>query len=694
MMNNFRKYFLVSTLIILISVGSVYGQKDIRIKRRSFKIDNTEDFKSAWKNVRQGDKLFKEGVVFYKEALDYYEKAYQYNDENAALNYKMGACYLKLHQNKDAIEAFNKALSKDEEVASDIYYLLAKAYHHDYQFENAIKNYQRCLEADILDDMNISKEEINVSIRQCNKGIELMKEPVRVNINNLGDKINSEYDDYGPVMHPNDSILYFTSRRKNENNKKVWIGDNKYYSNIYKAQKEGEEWQEARLVPGKVNSSDHGAIVEITEDPERIYFYRSDKNKGDIYYSEKKKGKWKRPRKFSRMVNTKYKETSMSFTPDGRGVYFISDMRDETIGGKDILYSELNEKDKWTYPANLGSHINTQLDEEGVFINSTGDKLYFSSEGLNSMGGYDIFYSERDADGNWNEPENLGYPINTPYDDVLFQLIDDQGKKAYLSSVREDSRGGLDIYEVIFLGETKDLFTMEVVDLVSWDNNPDSSLLFRTPEKLAIDTTLYLVGKVLDSTDNEGVAAKLQLIDNEEAEIISTYITDTLGDFSIKLPEKKKYGIEVTAKDYLFFAENIDLNKVKANNDTVKRDFYLDPVEIGKTVVLDNIYFETNSANLKSESYQELERVSNLLKENPSIKLEISGHTDNVGSYVANKKLSEDRAKSVVDYLVGKEISEDRLKYVGHSFTQPVATNDTPEGRQKNRRVEFEILEK
>lgn len=693
-MNNFRKYFLVSTLIILISVGSVYGQKDIRIKRRSFKIDNTEDFKSAWKNVRQGDKLFKEGVVFYKEALDYYEKAYQYNDENAALNYKMGACYLKLHQNKDAIEAFNKALSKDEEVASDIYYLLAKAYHHDYQFENAIKNYQRCLEADILDDMNISKEEINVSIRQCNKGIELMKEPVRVNINNLGDKINSEYDDYGPVMHPNDSILYFTSRRKNENNKKVWIGDNKYYSNIYKAQKEGEEWQEARLVPGKVNSSDHGAIVEITEDPERIYFYRSDKNKGDIYYSEKKKGKWKRPRKFSRMVNTKYKETSMSFTPDGRGVYFISDMRDETIGGKDILYSELNEKDKWTYPANLGSHINTQLDEEGVFINSTGDKLYFSSEGLNSMGGYDIFYSERDADGNWNEPENLGYPINTPYDDVLFQLIDDQGKKAYLSSVREDSRGGLDIYEVIFLGETKDLFTMEVVDLVSWDNNPDSSLLFRTPEKLAIDTTLYLVGKVLDSTDNEGVAAKLQLIDNEEAEIISTYITDTLGDFSIKLPEKKKYGIEVTAKDYLFFAENIDLNKVKANNDTVKRDFYLDPVEIGKTVVLDNIYFETNSANLKSESYQELERVSNLLKENPSIKLEISGHTDNVGSYVANKKLSEDRAKSVVDYLVGKEISEDRLKYVGHSFTQPVATNDTPEGRQKNRRVEFEILEK
>ncbi|MFP4018535.1 MAG: OmpA family protein, partial [Bacteroidales bacterium] len=144
----------------------------------------------------------------------------------------------------------------------------------------------------------------------------------------------------------------------------------------------------------------------------------------------------------------------------------------------------------------------------------------------------------------------------------------------------------------------------------------------------------------------------------------------------------------------LFFADNINPNKMEAENDTISKDFYLDKMEVGKTMVLKNIYFETNSAKLKSESYPELERVANLLKENPSIKLEISGHTDNVGSYVANKKLSEDRAESVVDYLIGQGVDRDRLKYVGHSFTKPVASNDTPEGRQKNRRVEFEILEK
>ncbi|MFP4605153.1 MAG: OmpA family protein [Bacteroidales bacterium] len=694
MMNNFRTYFTITAILLVLSSWSSVAQEDVRIKRRLFNLEDTEGFKTAWKNVRQGDKLFEKGNVFYKEALEYYEKAARYNNDNAALNYKMGACYLVMHQNEQAIEAFNKALAKDDEIAADIYYLLGKAYHHDYQFENAISNYQKCLENDLLKKMEMTKEEINIAIRQCNKGIELMKEPVRVNINNLGEKINSEHDDYGPVLSPDDSVLYFTSRRKTEDNNKLWLGDEKYYSNIFKSEKKNGEWQDAEKVEGKVNSSDHNAVVEITEDPYRMYIYRSDKNGGDIYYSEKKDDKWKRPKKFSRILNTKYKESSMSFTSDETGVYFISNMEDETNGGKDIFYSELNEKDKWKYPKNMGGSINTKLNEEGVFINSTGDKLYFSSEGMNSMGGYDIFYTERDADGRWKEPQNLGYPLNTPYDDVLFQIIDEKGKKAYFSSRREDSFGGLDIYEVIFLGEAKDLFTTEAVDLISWENKPDSSILFRTPEKLPIDTTLYLGGKVIDSTTNKGVEAKLQLIDNEQGKIISTYITDSTGKFSIKLPEQKKYGIEVTAKDYLFFADNINPNKMEAENDTISKNFYLDKMEVGKTMILKNIYFETNSAKLKSESYPELERVANLLKENPSIKLEISGHTDNVGSYVANKKLSEDRAESVVDYLIGQGVDRDRLKYVGHSFTKPVASNDTPEGRQKNRRVEFEILEK
>ncbi len=693
-MNNMAKHTTIILFVFLFSSLSAISQKDIRIKRSNFKLENTGGFRLAWKHIRQGNNYYEKGTGFFDEALEKYKMAYRYNPDNAALNYKMGVCYLSLRKNKEAIDVFNKALSEDEEVAIDIYYLLARAYHLNYQFENAVRNYQKCLEADIIKKLDYTKEDINVYIRQCNSGKELMKEPVRANINNLGGNINSEYDEYGPVLHYGDSILYFTSRRKHEDNDERWLGDHKFYSDIFRSFKVNGKWGKAKLVPKDLRSDANDAVLDITKDPERIYVYLGDKHGGDIYYYEKKNDSWKGPKKFSGMINTRDKESSISFTKDGRTLYFVSDLDEESIGKKDIFFSQLNEKDKWMYPMNLGGLINTSLNEEGVYINDTEDILYFSSQGHNSMGGYDMFYSERDVDGNWKEPVNMGYPINTPYDDLLFRIIDEKGKKAYYSSIREDSYGQRDLYEIIFLGEEKEMLTMESLDLILWETNPDSSLIFKTPEKLAIDTTIYLVGNVLDSINEIGVKSRIQIVDNEKNKIISTYITDTLGNFTIKLPEKKKYGVEVTAREYLFFADNLDLNQMEITNDTVYQDFYLDKVEIGKKVVLENIYFETSSDKLKSESYPELERVVKLLKNNPSIRLEISGHTDNVGSYLVNKRLSEARAKSVVNYLVEKGIDRSKLEYKGYSFTEPIAPNDTPAGRQKNRRVEFEVLEK
>lgn len=694
-MNYYSRFIILFSVFVLVVSSTLFAQQDIRIKKSEFKLDNTGGLKLAWKNIKEADKFYDKGKDFHDEALKEYKLAYRYNGENAALNYKMGVCYLSLNQPDEAIEAFNKALSINEEVAVDIFYLLGKAYHLGYQFENAIRNYQRCLEEDIIKKLDKTKEDMNILIRQCNNGITLMNEPVRVNINNLGKAINSEYDDYGSVLHPNDSVVYFTSRRKHEDNDDRWIGDNKFYTDIFRAYKKNGQWQRAELVPKDLYLDENDAVIEITTKPYRIYIYHGDKDGGDIYYyEEKEKGKWRGPKSFDGMINTKDKETSICFTSDGRGIYFVSNMKDETVGKKDIFYSELNNKDKWTYPVNLGSLINTRLDEEGVFINATEDKLYFSSQGHNSMGGYDVFYSERDVDGHWKEPVNLGYPVNTPNDDLLFRLIDDQGKKAYYTSTRENTLGGKDIYEIIILGEEKDYLTMEAVELISWEKYPDTNLLYKSPSKLAIDTTIYLVGNVMDSIADTGVNSKIQVVDNEQNKIIATYLTDTTGEFKIRLPEKKKYGIEVTARNYLFFADNLDLNKMQIQNDSVYRDFYLDKVEIGKKVVLENIYFETSSDKLKPESFPELERVVELLKNNPTIRLEISGHTDNVGSYLTNKRLSEARAKSVVDYLVDKGINQNRLEYQGYSFTKPIAPNDTPEGRQKNRRVEFEILEK
>jgi outer membrane protein OmpA-like peptidoglycan-associated protein len=690
----YKRLTIILTIVLLFAGTALHAQKDIRIKRRNFKIDTKQGFKEAWDHIKNADDFFEEGIGFFDKAIEEYKKAYDYNPENAALNYKMGICYLSLRDNKEAINAFNKALAQNEDIAIDIFYLLARAYHLDYQFENAINNYQRCLEKDIIEELDKTSDEINVYIRQCSNAQELIKSPVRVNINNLGPNINSKYDDYGSIIHPNDSILYFTSRRKTEENDERWIGDNKFFSNIYRSYKKDGEWTKAEIVPKRLRSDDNEAIVEITQSPERIYVYNADKDNGDIYYYEMKRDKWRGPKNFTNKLNTNDKESAMCFSTDEREIYYVSNWEEQTCGKKDLFVIKKDNKGRWRDPANLGGLVNSWLNEEGVYINDVGDRIYFSSEGKNSMGGYDIFYSERDADGNWQKPVNIGYPVNTPYDDLLFRLIDETGKKAYFTSIRDDTYGRKDIYEVIFLGAEKDYFLMEEKSPLAWEAKPDSSLLFKTPEKLAIDTTLYLVGNILDSTNNEGIKGKIQLIDNDKNKIISTYLSDTLGNYTIKLPEKKKYGVEVTAKDYLFYADQIDLNKLEIKNDTIHKDFYLDKVEVGKKVVLENIYFETGKSKLKKESYEELGRVVELLKNNPSIKLEIAGHTDNVGSYITNKRLSKARAKSVVDYLISQGISRSRLKYEGYSFTKPIATNDTPEGRQKNRRVEFKILEK
>jgi outer membrane protein OmpA-like peptidoglycan-associated protein/tetratricopeptide (TPR) repeat protein len=204
----------------------------------------------------------------------------------------------------------------------------------------------------------------------------------------------------------------------------------------------------------------------------------------------------------------------------------------------------------------------------------------------------------------------------------------------------------------------------------------------------------YLTGKVKDKSTDEGVKAKIQFIDNDKNKIAATYLCGKNGRYRIKLPEIKTYGVEITAEDYLYYAEQVDFSNLSVKNDSIHKDFILEPIEVGKKVVIENIFFETGKSKLKPESYEALDKILELLRNNKSLKLEIAGHTDNVGSYSSNKKLSTNRAKSVVDYLVGHGIDESRLEYKGYSFTEPIAPNSTPEGRQKNRRVEFEILEK
>ena len=418
--------------------------------------------------------------------------------------------------------------------------------------------------------------------------------------------------------------------------------------------------------------------------------YRGVKRKGDFYVSEARKDKWTSPKKYSGKFNSSSRETTLNFNEDESIAVFVSSDKKESIGGTDIFFIRKGTNDKWGKPVNLGATINTIYYEEGVFIDSVGNTLYFSSTGHNSMGGYDIFKTTMEENGNWTEPKNMGFPINSPYDDLFYVPTGDTAV-SYLSSVRQDGYGYMDIYKITYLPP------------------PEPEIIEEEPEPI-VDTVVVIVtdtikivepepkfivrGSVLNSKDSSPVVAKLEVIDMDINQVAATTISDRSdGFYSLKLDEKKDYGIEITAQGYLVYLDILEVEEDSESNEFF-RNFLLKPIEVGEKVILKNIFFEFGKAVLTSDSYIEMGRVLKLMSTNPGLRIEISGHSDNIGSYAYNQKLSEQRAKAVVDYLVDLGIDSARLEYTGYASSQPVATNNTEEGRAQNRRVEFKILSK
>jgi outer membrane protein OmpA-like peptidoglycan-associated protein/tetratricopeptide (TPR) repeat protein len=688
-----KSIIFIVILISSISFNSI-SQEDIKIKKSDFQIEIKEvGFKEAWKELKQAEKLFSQGLGTYPDALELYLRTAKYNSDCAKLNYKIGVCYLATDKFYHATEFLERAYLKDNLVTDDIHFMLARAYHLNLDFDKAIVNYKAYFDA--FTAKELEKYNINVDkyIRECRYGKELTNQPVRVIINNLGQRVNSRYDDYNPVLHPNNDLLYFTSRRELDKKDKRIEADNKFFENVFVSEQAGDLWRKPNLVENKLDSKNNESVITISKDGSSIYLYNGQENGGDILVSELKKGNWKSPKSISGKLLSKGKETTIAFSPDERELFIVSNQYG-TVGGMDIFYSKLNEKGKWTEPANMGAAINTEYNEEGVYWHPTEDKVYFSSQGHNSMGGYDVFVMERNEEGQWSIPVNLGYPINTPNDDIFFKM-DENNKQAYYSAVRDNGFGGKDLYKVIFLGEEKEMKLSTEDIFLAWNYKSIDDLFYYIPKEVKVDTALYMIGQVTDSKSGEAIKmAKIEVIDLEMSQVVATGLADTSGIYKIKIPKKKDYGVEVTAKDYLFFVEMAYLSQKQVVDSKVTANFQLNKIDVGATMVLDNIFFETNKATIKTESAAELARLAALLVENPTIRLEISGHTDNVGSYRVNQKLSESRAKSVVNYMVSQGVSADRLEYKGYAFNQPIADNNTADGRAKNRRVEFKVISK
>jgi outer membrane protein OmpA-like peptidoglycan-associated protein/tetratricopeptide (TPR) repeat protein len=686
-----KQYIIFALLIAFTS--SLFAQQDVPFDKKRFANDK-DNFKEAMKQLKAGDEFYEmDNYGSYMRALEFYLKANQFNPDNAMLNYKIGTSYLYSTQQEKSLPYFQKAYKLNNRIAGDINYKLAGALHLNLKFDEAIKeynNYKRLLSPK---DLATLRKKIDKKIDECNIGKKLVSEPVRVFIDNVGPNINGPYPDYSPLITADASMLIYTSRREGTTGGEISEDDGNYNEDIYISYKQNGDWTPAQNIGKPLNTKDNDATIGLSSDGQKLFTFHGRTNGGEILVAELNGDEWSTPRdKELTKVNSDYHESAASFSFDGKTMYFVSDNPENNLGNHDIFISYWDDnKERWGEPQNLSNTVNSEYDERGVFMHPDGRTLFFSSDGKGSMGGFDIFKTHLTDEGFWSEPENLGYPINTPGDDRFF-VLSGSGKHGYYSSDKEGGFGSHDIYLITFLGPEKPLVMSNDNILIASIANPISETFMEESVEVATMRLTILKGTVVDAFTQEPVEAEIEIVDNDKNEVITIQKSNkSTGKYLVSLPSGKNYGIAVKAEGYLFHSENFDIPSA-TNYQEVYKDIMLSKMAVGTKIVLKNIFFDYAKAKLRSTSFPELDRLFNLLNEFPEMRIEISGHTDNQGSRTTNAKLSAARAKSVVDYLVQKGIPASRLESQGYAFDQPIAPNDTEEGRQQNRRVEFKVL--
>ena len=487
--------------------------------------------------------------------------------------------------------------------------------------------------------------EFAIDFEKKNAGKKYIFAPV-----NLGDGINSKFSEYFPSLTIDGSEFMITRKLSAVN------------EDFYTAKKSKDQWTLAEPVPGDVNTEMNEGAMMISQDGEVLTFAAFGRPGGrgnfDIYFSYREKDKWSEAENAG-IINSDQWDSQPCLSPDKKHLYFSS-RRPGGFGGSDIYVSNRLPSGNWGLPVNLGPTINTATDEQCPFIHADNQTLFFTSSGWPGYGDDDLFYVKKLTDGKWSQPVNLGYPINTIDREGTLYIAAD-GKTAYYAGERNDSRGGLDIYS------------------------------FELREEMRPTRTLWVKGKVTDKKTKQGLLSSVELIDLSTNTILSNVQTDARGNYLTTLPIGKDYAFNVNRKGYLFYSDNFLLGS-RSPDSIYEKNIALSPIEKDASVVLRNIFFETNQYKLKTESITELDKLVQLLNENPTLKIEISGHTDSIGKAPDNLKLSQSRAKAVVDYLISRKIQATRLTSKGLGSARPVSPNKTEEGRALNRRTEMRVV--
>ena len=467
---------------------------------------------------------------------------------------------------------------------------------------------------------------------------------------NLGDSVNSASSEYYPSVTVTDSLLVFTRR------------GSQVREDFYQSAIRGKEFGKSALINGDINIESQKGAITVSQDGEWMLFTGRFNEGGygnfDLYISYYTPQGWSEPQNLGTAVNTEFWESSPALSPDKRVLYFSSN-RPGGYGGSDLYVSYRSPSGKWTPAVNMGPVINSAGDDQAPFIHADNQTLYYTSNGLPGYGGSDLYIVRKNNQGNWGKPENLGYPINTIENEGSLAVSAD-GLIAYYASDRSDSRGELDLYK--------------------FDMRPD----------IRPNRTLYVKGIITDKKTGKKLPSTVELINNNTRETLMKIQTDESGEYFITLPVGKDYTFSVNRKGYLFYNELYELSS-KAADSVYRKDITLQPIELNAIQVFRNIQFASNAYQLPPDAAIELEKLLQVLTENPTIRAEISGHTDNIGKKPDNLLLSANRAKSIVDWLVNKGIDAKRLSFKGYGDSKPVGDNNTETGRAANRRTTVTI---
>jgi outer membrane protein OmpA-like peptidoglycan-associated protein/tetratricopeptide (TPR) repeat protein len=685
----FNKIFI---LAFCLSTFSAFAQ-NVEFKAGNFK-EKKDEFKAAVSAIKEGDELFElanqdlfkniDARVNFKKAQAKFEVAQKLNPENAENNLKLGVCIYNTTNPDKAFPYIEKAYKLDKACHDfmDYYYGAMKQLQGDFtaaskHFKAFQVNYKRA------DDY---ASFVSQRIKENGRAPDIVASPIRCWVDNVKE-INSEFNDIAPSISTDGTEIIFSSNRPNGHTKDE-VGD--YDFDIYGTSFNSGKWGSPKPVKGAVNSANDDVSNNLYFDGTKMLFHRKVEGKTDLYESELMGANWTKPSKLHPNISSsKYDEKYGAYGADDVKLFFSRN----TGGGNgyNILYSGLKDAVRMQYgvAAPASPYFNSKFDDGPIYQAINGEVMYICSKGQGSIGGYDIFKSVYES-GKWTKPENMGYPINTPYDDFFF-AITANNKYAYISSNREGGKGGFDIYKVTFWGpekehavETEDYLLASIAYPIS-DNQIEASV-----DVNKVSLTVFK-GITIDHLTRKPVQAELEIIDNKTGKIISTFKSNSAsGKFLLSLVAGKNYGIAVKADGYLFHSENFDIPDGSAYN-LVNKTIELKNIKVGSVIALRNIFFDTGKSTLRPESNSELDRLVKLMKDVSNLKIEIGGHTDNTGSAKLNEGLSADRAKAVMNYLVSKGISGSRMTFKGYGPNKPIATNNTADGRQQNRRTEIKI---